>query len=64
MEGVNKFFLLQVLNVVSGTVMVNLESEKQVARLSTFDEISIPVGMWYSIEKIGEAEAVVMFTWK
>lgn len=56
-------FCLQVLNVASGSVIVNLESEKRAVRLTELDEISIPDGMWYSLENIGDKNSVLMFTW-
>lgn len=49
--------------MVSGTIILNLESEKRVVRVTELDEISIPVGMWYSLENIGNKDAVLMFTW-
>lgn len=54
---------LQVLNIVSGTVIVNLLTEKRAVRLTDLDEISIPVGMAYSLENIGDSDAVLMFSW-
>lgn len=56
-------FSLQVLNIVSGTVIVNLLTEKRAVRLTDLDEISIPVGMAYSLENIGDSDAVLMFSW-
>lgn len=56
--------LLQVLNIVAGKCIVNLESEGRVVRISEKDEILIPVGMKYSIENINEGHSVIMFTWE
>lgn len=50
--------------MASGTVIVNLESEHGAVRLTQDDQISIPVNMWYSIEKVSEVDPVLMFTWK
>lgn len=57
------WLLLQVLNVITGTIIVNLESEQGAVRITKLDEILIPRGMWYSLENIGEGSAVLMFTW-
>lgn len=48
---------------MSGTVIVNLLTEKRAVRLTDLDEISIPVGMAYSLENIGDSDAVLMFSW-
>lgn len=56
--------LLQILNIASGNVIVNLESEERAVRISERDEILLPVGMVYSIENINDTQSVIMFTWE
>lgn len=48
--------------MAAGTVIVNLGSE-DVVRLTKMDEIMIPADMHYSLENIGDGDAVILFTW-
>lgn len=61
---INLLSVLQILNIATGKVIVNLESEERAVRITEGDEILIPVGMRYSIENINDGQSVIMFTWE
>lgn len=58
------FASLQTLSIINGSVLVNLQGENSLVKLSKHQSITIPVGEIYTMENMEENPSTLMFSWK